>query len=153
VREALFSILGPLHGAVVLDLYAGTGALGIEALSRGAAQAVFVESARTTLQVLRGNLRDLGLEDEARVLAMSVETFRRTAAGRGPFDLVFADPPYAEVDAAMQCLTELAPTGAFARDARFVVEHGPKSCPSAPGLELHETRSYGDTALSFFHAV
>lgn len=153
MREALFSILGPLTGKAVLDLYAGTGALGIEALSRGAASAVFVESARTALPVLRRNLADLGLEGQARVFAMPVEAFLRKAGSLGPFDLVFADPPYAELDLAMQSLARLGPAGALGDAASFVVEHDPKQVPSAPGLEIDETRAYGDAALSFLHPV
>jgi 16S rRNA (guanine966-N2)-methyltransferase len=87
LREALFSILAPrIDGLVFTDLYAGTGAVGIEALSRGAARAVFVETNRAAIQVIRANLKSLGLEDRAQVLT------RLTPAAFG--DIVFMDPPY-----------------------------------------------------------
>src|SRR5580692_6775643 len=114
VREALFSALGPLGGAAVLDLYAGTGALGIEALSRGAARATFVESARPALAALRDNLAALGLEGAARVLAMPVE--RAVTRLGGAFDLVLADPPYAETAHVPRVIEALAKAGALAPD-------------------------------------
>src|SRR5688500_9337459 len=106
VREALFSMLGNLEDRVVLDLYAGTGALGIEAMSRGAARAVFVESARPALEALRQNLASLGLVGGAagansgegcHVVGARAERAVVDIARWGPFDLVFADPPYALV--------------------------------------------------------
>ena len=96
VREAVFSILGPaVVGARVLDLFAGTGALGIEALSRGAAAAVFVEDHPESLKVLRRNLADLGLADRTTVWPLPVTTALKKLAGRGErFGLAFLDPPY-----------------------------------------------------------
>src|SRR5436309_4205711 len=95
VREALFSILGPIDGLRVLDLFAGSGALGIEALSRGAAQATFVERARPALTALRANLE--ALEISAEVHAGDARAFLRNAAQAGrTYDLVFVDPPYRE---------------------------------------------------------
>jgi 16S rRNA (guanine(966)-N(2))-methyltransferase RsmD len=96
-RAGLFDWLGPrrLDGARVLDLFAGTGALGIEALSRGASEAVFVERARGALRVLRRNLDELGLDERARVVEADLGRGLRTlAASLGTFDLVLADPPY-----------------------------------------------------------
>src|SRR3954465_7399669 len=93
VREALFSILGPLDGARVLDLFAGSGALGLEALSRGAAAATFVERERLALRALRDNVADLGADAE--VVAADARVFLRAARERGAqYDLVFLDPPY-----------------------------------------------------------
>src|SRR5205807_2939069 len=95
VREALFSILGDVSDARVLDLYAGSGALGIEALSRGAAGATFVDSDREAVVAIRANLALTGTDDRASVVRSPVGSF--LAAGRhGPFDLVFLDPPYAQ---------------------------------------------------------
>src|SRR5829696_2263003 len=93
VREALFSILGDVTGLRVLDLFAGSGALGIEALSRGAADAVFVESSRRAAEVVRENLRAVG-EEDAPVRVESVQAYLRRASGQATYDLVFADPPY-----------------------------------------------------------
>src|SRR5258708_36248773 len=96
VREAFFSILGDIDELSVLDLFAGSGALGIEALSRGAARAVFVERAPRALDALRANLEALGIErDRADVRALDARAAARTARARGEtYDLVFLDPPY-----------------------------------------------------------
>jgi 16S rRNA (guanine966-N2)-methyltransferase len=149
VREALFSALAGVEGAAVLDLYAGTGALGIEALSRGAASAVFVESARPALAALRANLDALGLTGVTRIVAEPVaRAVPRLASTSGPFDLVFADPPYDDVDAALDALEALAP--ALAPGARVVLEHATRR-PPRPGTALAtlRTRTYGDTAIAF----
>ena len=149
VREALFSTLAGVDGARVLDLYAGTGALGIEALSRGAASAVFVESARPALAALRENLTSLGLSEITRVLAEPIaRAVPRLAASSVPFDLVFADPPYDDVDDALAALEALRP--ALAPGARIVLEHAARRPPRpSTALDLLRTRTYGDTALAF----
>jgi 16S rRNA (guanine(966)-N(2))-methyltransferase RsmD len=150
VREALFSVLGALEGARVLDLYAGTGALGIEALSRGAATAVFVESDRAALAALETNLKALALGAEARVFPLAVERALARVAEAGPYDLVFADPPYADVERAARNLDVLAERGALGQGAWIVLEHARKDTPKPSALVLDETRLYGDTALSLF---
>ncbi len=152
VKEALFSSLQPhLHGAVVLDLYAGSGGLGIEALSRGAASATFVEIAPRTVDVLRDNLRTTGFEDRADVVTSQVLPFLR----RPPLNpaalatVAFLDPPYdltedglAEVLAAL--VDQLDPAGAV-----VVVERGSKSAAPTWPADLHAVRSraYGSTSL------
>jgi 16S rRNA (guanine966-N2)-methyltransferase len=151
VREALFSSLEntvDLDGARVLDLYAGSGALGFEALSRGAAHAVFVESDRRAADVLRSNARDLGLPG-AVVLARSAEA--AVAAGADePCDVVFADPPYAVGDAELAgVLLDLVGHGWTAPGTVVVVERaarGPEPEWPSP-LEPLRTKRYGDTAL------
>jgi 16S rRNA (guanine966-N2)-methyltransferase len=147
VREALFSVLGDLSGAVVLDLYAGTGALGIEALSRGAARATFVESARPALSALRDNLAALDLQGCTEVVSQPVS---RAAAGlSGPFDLVFADPPYAAVDEVPAAIAAMGT--ALTPAARVVVEHAARSpAPAICGLSARPTRTYGDTAVTVY---
>lgn len=154
VREALFSILGAVDGATVLDLYAGTGALGIEALSRGASRATFVENGKAALAALRENLVKLGLVESATVLATRVEQVgRKLASGTARFDLVFADPPYEAVrdGRAGRALEQLVEAGLLAPSARIVVEHGGADAPpELSGLALDETRRYGDTAISFY---
>lgn len=147
VREALFSALGDVSGAEVLDLYAGTGALGIEALSRGAARATFVENARPALAALRENLDTLGLAGSAHVVSKAV----KSAAGSlpGPFDLVFADPPYAAVGEIVAVIAALRP--ALAPGARVVVEHASRdAAPDLDGLSPRPTRNYGDTAVTVY---
>src|SRR5687768_885045 len=94
VREALFSILADVTDARVLDLYAGTGALGIEALSRGAARAVFVETATPAAAALKQNIATLGLQASARVIIARAEKAAQPIVRAGPYDLVLVDPPW-----------------------------------------------------------
>ena len=168
VREAVFSILaahgrsilargdGTLGAQEVLDLYAGTGALGIEALSRGARHAIFVERGREALAALRANLATLRLDgvSESRVVASPVERAVRSLTGARA-DLVFADAPYALVRSGEvgRVLGELAGADAFAPGARVVVEHAAADAPPVladGGLSLDATRRYGDTSVSFY---
>ncbi len=156
VREALFGILGAtgvLRGARVLDLYAGTGALAIEALSRGAAHATLVESSREALAALRANVEALGLRAVTSIVVGSVEATRSRVAREGPFDLVLADPPWALVDEGgpSEALSALARAGALSPDAVVVLEHDARSAPPQPrALEPIDRRRYGDTALTLY---
>jgi 16S rRNA (guanine966-N2)-methyltransferase len=156
VREALFGILGSagaVEGANVADLYAGTGALGIEALSRGARRATLVESARPALAVLRANLETLGLQDLVHVVAGHVGACATRLASDGPFDLVLADPPWSDVDSGdvTTALAALGTAGALAPHATLVLEHASRSdAPDIAGLAREATRRYGDTALTFY---
>jgi len=154
VKEALFSILGDVSGARVLDLYAGSGALGIEALSRGAASAVFVEAARPALACLRENLGKLGLDELATTLPIRVENAAAQLKRHGPFELVLCDPPWRDVKSAHAALEALARAGLFAAGARIVLEHGAKEPPPVPdgqaALQLYDQRRWGDTAIALF---
>ena len=154
VREALFSILGDVSGVRVLDLYAGSGALGIEALSRGASAAVFVEAARPALTCLRENLTKLGLDDVATTLPLRVENATVQLGRHGPFELVLCDPPWRDVKAARAQLEALAKAGLFAAGARVVLEHAAKDPQPAPeatsGLLVCDERRWGDTAVTLF---
>jgi len=156
VREALFGILasaGTLEGANVADLYAGTGALGIEALSRGARRATLVESARPALAALRSNVESLGVEDRVRVLSCDVSACAGRLVSDGPFDLVLADPPWADVDSGdvATALASLAAAGALSPGATLVLEHASRSAaPDILGFAREGTRRYGDTALTFY---
>lgn len=154
VRESLFARLGELDGAEVLDLFAGTGALGIEALSRGAARAVFVERARAPLTCLEANLDELGLEPRSRVLAGSVASALVRLEGEGArFHLVLVDPPYAsaEVEAVLRGLVSrrLLATG-----ATVVVESGRRQpLPEVAGLACLDERRYGETLIRRYAPV
>lgn len=147
VREALFSMLGPLSGERVLDLFAGSGALGIEAVSRGAGIAVFVDRASAAAGCVSRNLDALGLE--ASVLRLDWMIALTDLARRGEvFDLVFVDPPYAnaaEVFGALPAL--LGPV--LASDAVVVCESGPDAGP-VKGLRLLRERRHGDTLLRLY---
>ncbi|HVP30478.1 MAG TPA: 16S rRNA (guanine(966)-N(2))-methyltransferase RsmD [Myxococcota bacterium] len=150
VREALFSALEPVEGARVLDLFAGTGALGIEALSRGASRAVFVESAHHALEVLRANLASLALgETEARVCPGDARAaLRRLAASGERFDLVFMDPPYA-AGLLASVLQAVVQARILAAGARVVVESSRRHpVPAVEGLSPIDARRYGDTTLT-----
>ncbi|MCC6649249.1 MAG: 16S rRNA (guanine(966)-N(2))-methyltransferase RsmD [Polyangiaceae bacterium] len=149
VREALFSVLGDVAGLRVLDLYAGTGALALEALSRGAAAAVCVESGRLALAALRGNARALALTPV--VVPRPVERAAGDVAVHGPFDLAFVDPPYALVDSGALAEALARYTTALAEGALVVVEHAARSAaPEIVGLARDETRTWGDTSITFF---
>lgn len=155
VREAVFNILGPAVREVrVLDLFAGTGALGIEALSRGARDAVFVEEDPVALQVLRRNLESLGLTACSKVWPLAVLAVLKKLSARGEqFGLAFLDPPYVEGLAAAT-LTALAAGGILQPGAWVVAEHSrretlPESCGR---LTLRELRRYGDTQVAFYLA-
>jgi 16S rRNA (guanine966-N2)-methyltransferase len=149
VREALFAVLGErVAGARVLDLFAGTGALAIEALSRGARSAVLVEQAAPAVAVIRANLDTLGLGGVATVRRTRAETFLRGQRD-GPFDLVFLDPPYAVPVGLLAGLLARLARGALAPGAVVVVEAAARAEPPPwpPGLLPERPRRYGDTAL------
>jgi 16S rRNA (guanine966-N2)-methyltransferase len=151
VREALFSMLGDVSSATALDLYAGTGALGIEALSRGAARAVFVENARAALAALRANLASLELQAEAKILAQPAARAVLELSREGPFDLLFLDPPYASLAEIPGVVAALDARGAIAKGARLVVEHATKDpAPLLAGLTIEPSRAYGDTSLTIY---
>jgi 16S rRNA (guanine966-N2)-methyltransferase len=153
-REGLFgtvqALYGPLDGAGVLDLYAGSGAVGLEALSRGAARALLVESDQRAVRVIRANIAALGLPG-ADVAADRVErVLPGGPPGPGPFDVVFADPPYAMPgEAVTGILAELAGRGWLAAGALVVVERSTRSGPvDWPGeYEQDRSRRYGEGTL------
>lgn len=153
VKEALFSILGDRTvGARFLDLYAGTGAIGIEALSRGATWATFIEPDQASLRVLRANLDRCGMATSADVRPRTVEAFLR-----GPhrldsvYNIIFADPPYHE-DSGLKLLPSLDRAGIITHDSIVILEHFNKVPVSPEVGRLIRLRqySYGDTILSVF---
>ena len=146
VREALFSMLGDVSGARVLDLYAGSGALGIEALSRGAESATFVERDRHALAALRRNLDAVGAD--AQVIPRDVERF--LARPEGTFDLVFCDPPYDDAPCVAATLTEALPA-TLDENARIVTESDKRN-PLLLPLPLVVERAYGDTRIAIHSA-
>jgi 16S rRNA (guanine966-N2)-methyltransferase len=156
VREALFGILasaGVVDGARVLDLYAGTGALALEALSRGAATAVVVESAREAIAALRANIEALGVGNRAQVVFADVHRAAVRIAAEGPYDLVLADPPWSLVESGEppRALSDLVRAGALSEGGWVVLEHAARTvAPDAAPLIRLETRRYGDTALTFY---
>jgi len=152
VREALFSILGPLDGQVVLDLFAGSGALGIEALSRGAERVVFADNAPGALTALRANLTSLGLATEvAQVRRGDARVVLRNARrGAETYDLVLLDPPYRLAAALGRELTE-GLAGLLNAGARVVTESD-RRAPLELGFDVADERRYGDTLIRIHSA-
>ena len=156
VREALFNMLGTtVQQRSVLDLYAGSGSLGIEALSRGARQAVFVEIAKSAADAVRANLSAVSLTDSQtahvvqRPIEHSIDTLRRL----GPFDLCLIDPPFASVrdGSALRAVQLVASSHVLTQDAILVIEYpSDQPDPSLGGLTCFDVRGYGDTRLAFF---
>ena len=150
VKETLFAILGErVPEARVLDLYAGSGSIGIEALSRGASHATFVEHARPALVALRTNLDRTRLAEHADVVPLDVDRFLSGASGEG-WELVFLDPPY-EVRAIVAPLRAVEPR--LAAGAMVVVKHFWRTeMPAVEGLHPVRQRRFGETMLSFLEA-
>lgn len=160
VKESLFGIITPrLDGARVLDLYAGTGNLGLEALSRGAAACCFVERAPSPCAAIRGNIAALGLEGRAELLRLDCVRALGLLARRGDrFSLVFADPPYAKKGERgsefKKILLALDGCATLTSDALVAAEHCKFDEPpdGLTRLRLAEQRRYGDTVISIFAA-
>ena len=156
-REALYDILGPrVRGVRFLDLFSGSGAVGIEAHSRGAAKVVLVESDRTALGVLAKNLESLGLSGEVEVVSAPWPRALPQAERRGgPFDIAFADPPYAQADypAILESLSApAAPAGLLSRDPLVVLEHEDRAEIPAESthFRLQRRAVYGRVAFGFY---
>ena len=150
VKETLFAIIGERAvDATVLDLYAGSGAIGIEALSRGAVHATFVETARPALTAIRTNLERTRLAAAASVISVDAGRFLDAPSG-GPFELVFLDPPYDE-RAIVAPLRAVVPS--LAPGAIVVIKHFWRTeLPEVAGLELRRQRRFGETMLTFLEA-
>lgn len=157
VRESLFNLLAhgpygdppPPEGRRVLDLFAGTGALGIEALSRGAATATFVDQGTKALSLLRRNLDRLGVADETRVVSRDATRLGRNPGE--PYDLAFLDPPYAR-GLGERALASALAGGWIAPGALVVWEEGINQTPP-PGLTLLDSRRYGETMIAIFRST
>jgi 16S rRNA (guanine966-N2)-methyltransferase len=152
-REGLFGTVqalhGPLAGASLLDLYAGSGAVGLEALSRGAARVALVEADPRALRVIRANVAALGLPG-AEVIAGRVEAVLARGPAGGPFDVVFADPPYAlPGEAVTAMLTTLADAGWLVPDALLAIERSTRSGPIEwpEGYTGDRSRRYGEATF------
>lgn len=151
VREAIFNIIAAeIPEARVLDLFAGTGAMGLEALSRGAALSVFVDQGSEAVRLIRENIKLCGAEDRSQILQEPVLSAVRHLAGRGErFDLIFMDPPYGKglIEKALEILDTVAHT-----DTLIVAEHHVKDeAPTNPGIWTKEReRRYGDTMISIY---
>jgi len=153
VREALFSILGEqLSGARVLDAYSGTGALGFEALSRGAREVVFVEADRAVADLLRENGVRIGAAGRCRIIRAAMIDLAAGPAGHGPFEIILADPPYAAGEATT--LLPLISTPAWLSPGGLLVLQRDRGVPpierAGEGITLARTTRYGRTCLDFY---
>lgn len=153
VREALFNILEhgntPLEGARVLDLFSGSGALGLEALSRGARSALFVETDADARGAIRQNVESLGATGATRIFRRDATQLGAMPGDKGgPFDLVFLDPPYGK-GLGVTALASAQDGGWLTGDARIVFECGADETPDVSGFQLDDMRRYGDTKVLF----
>ncbi len=149
VREAVFNLVGPVDGAVVLDLYAGSGAMGLEALSRGAESAVFVESDRDACRAIRRNLDKLGLGG-AEIACRDALGF--LAAERRRFDLILVDPPYDMVESVAVRLALYLPA-VLAENGLVALESSARAEPQLPPLATRTSRRYGSARVTLFEAA
>jgi 16S rRNA (guanine966-N2)-methyltransferase len=144
VREAAFNLVGPVDGAAVLDLFAGSGAMGLEALSRGAASAVFVESDRDACRTIQRNVEKLHVTGAT---VVQRDALQALATDRRTYDLILCDPPYGYADH-----DRLAPylARALAPDGLLVYETGTREEPAVAGLRVRTSRTYGSARLTLF---
>ncbi|MGI6517951.1 MAG: 16S rRNA (guanine(966)-N(2))-methyltransferase RsmD [Bacillota bacterium] len=156
VREAIFNIIAErIGGSVVLDLFAGIGSLGIEALSRGARYCVFVDNDRAAREVINKNLNDLGFRDLSAVVGAdalrAIGARRGPVAERAPYDLIFADPPYA-LDVFDKLLLLIKNAGILAGNGLVIVEHSSRDAAPSESSWMTRVRQerYGDTQVSFY---
>lgn len=151
-REAIFDILFDVRDLAFLDLFAGTGAVGLEALSRGARRAVFAETDRAALESIEANLERLDLSAKAEVVRLDAARAVTERERRGEtFDVVFADPPWDRVGELIPKLLAAVPA-VLAEGGRFILEHDARTPPPDPPpvLATFDRRKYGDTALAFY---
>lgn len=160
LRETLFNVLSPyIRNSTFADLYAGSGAIGIEALSRGARRVYFAENARPALAALRANLNRLGIDDESANAATQIEAggttrlLNRLLRERVSFDLVYLDPPYRELAAYSTVFQLLSEPSLLHRGSIVVAEHSRRTpITSGPGAFMpYRTIEQGEAALTFFH--
>ncbi|MCK9274193.1 MAG: 16S rRNA (guanine(966)-N(2))-methyltransferase RsmD [Syntrophales bacterium] len=151
VKESLFNILGSVEGIKFLDLFAGAGTVGIEALSRGAHPVIFVERNAVHVRAIKRNLNQSGIDQKCGIMATPVEkALLILASKKEEYDIIFADPPY-EQGMAADLVKLLGTYNVLKRDGLLVIEHSIREeCPESSIFQLTDHRRYGDTALAFF---
>ena len=153
VKESLFNILAlRFIGARVLDLFSGTGALGLESLSRGAKEVVFNDRSKDSVAILKKNLKTLKVEEgkDAKVFNLDADVYLDYA--KDPFDLIFIDPPYA-LDVGVKAVEKIAKKGLLAKGGVLVFERDKPFDGDVEGLEKYDERKYGKTILTFFRPI
>jgi 16S rRNA (guanine966-N2)-methyltransferase len=150
VKESLFNILSPVEGITFLDLYAGTGNVGIEAISRKAKKVVFIEKSNLHVEILKKNIDLCGFNRDCEIIADTVKNGIRTLAVRQElFDIIFADPPY-EKNMIRETLRLLSEYPLMAKNGIIVMEHSLKEeCTGEGDFVVTDQRKYGDTGISF----
>jgi 16S rRNA (guanine966-N2)-methyltransferase len=150
IKESIFSILFSVSGQTVLDLFAGSGSVGIEALSRGAVHATFVENNAAALRAMTTNLEACGFEQQSTILKQDVaRALDKLARRNSSFDLIFVDPPYLK-GLVNSTLSKIGSSSLAHHETRIIVEHHPKEpIEDLDGLVLTDTRKYGQTLISF----
>lgn len=150
VKESLFNILAlRFQGARVLDLFSGSGALGIESLSRGAAQIVFNDCAKDSVALLRKNLKSLKIAEGEDVRVFTLDAQLCLAAQKQPFDIIFIDPPY-RLECGVEAIKTIAQKGLLKEGGVLVFERDRVFEGGIEGLEVYDERKYGKTYLTFF---
>jgi 16S rRNA (guanine966-N2)-methyltransferase len=146
IRGSLFNILGDISGQTALDAFAGTGAIGLEALSRGAAEVTFIEKDRIAANVIAKNISFLGVDDQSKLVRTSLSNWMKTSENN-KYDLVFADPPFhdLQLSTVKQLAAYLKPKGLM-----ILSLPGRESAPTVNGVVVVDNRSYGDAALAFY---
>lgn len=152
VREAMFSILGNIEGAVIVDAFAGSGALGCEALSRGAGSCYFFDNSRTAIEIIRENVKTVGGEQRSNIRKCTFE-FGLANHINSEADLWFLDPPY-ESNLAEKALIAMADSPYVTEGTLVVLETGSQAEPPiVPGFEIEDNRRYGTTRLVFYRRL
>ena len=146
IRGSLFNILGDLTGKRVLDAFAGSGSLGLECVSRGATEAVFIERDRQAQKVIQENIVTLGANDSAKLIRASVSAWSETSPNE-LFDLILVDPPYndLQLSTVFRLINHMQPNGLM-----VLSYPGRESTPTVNGVVVVDKRSYGDAALAFY---
>lgn len=151
VKESIFNILFDVTDLIVLDLFAGTGSIGLEAVSRGAAEASFVDNSKEALDIIRENIKRCRFENQCRVIPRHIDGAIKTLSKEDKkFDLIFVDPPYLK-DLVVPTIRKVLETGLLAENGLIVTEHHPKEpVENLPeGLEVTDERKYGQTMITF----
>ncbi|MGI6113980.1 MAG: 16S rRNA (guanine(966)-N(2))-methyltransferase RsmD [Mahellales bacterium] len=153
VKESLFNIISPaIRDAVVLDLFAGTGNLGCEALSRGAGLVFFVDKSGLSIKTIKDNINSLGFADRARVYKMDVTTFLKSQGSKGPvYNLIFMDPPYGK-ELLVPTIELISEMNILSDDGMVIAEHSTMdNLPQSIGqLYIQRQKTYGTTAVTFY---
>ncbi|MBN1573293.1 MAG: 16S rRNA (guanine(966)-N(2))-methyltransferase RsmD [Deltaproteobacteria bacterium] len=154
VREALFSIIGDaVTDALVLDLFSGAGTIGIEALSRGADRCTFVDKSEKALEVLKRNIRELGIRERTSIIPLDAAKAIKMVKRNGEkFDIVFLDPPYRQFNQTQELILSISSEDIVNQSGILIWEHDSKRSPEDlyGSLKRENTKRYGDTSISFF---